>query len=83
MQFTTREDTVRVEYAGDQKLKAIKCVRTIFRIGLKEAKDCVEGIMRMNRDDFAALAREYDEQPFAGHTGFMVICDAEEYDLIR
>ena len=83
MQFETREDTVRVDYAGDQKITAIKAVRTIFRIGLKDAKDCVEGIMRMNRDDFDALNVEYFNQPFAGHTGFMIFGPNEDFDLTR
>lgn len=83
MQFTSSYDTVRVEYNGQSKLSAIKAVRDVFRIGLKDSKDSVEGIMLMHRYDYDALRLSYISQPYTDGPGFEIVVRADEYDLIR
>jgi hypothetical protein len=37
-----RKDAIMAHYSGDLKINAIKALRTIFDVGLKEAKEAVE-----------------------------------------
>jgi large subunit ribosomal protein L7/L12 len=56
------EFDVILESAGDQKIKVIKEVRTLTNLGLKEAKDLVEGapkpVLEKVDKDAAAKAKE-------------------------
>ena len=53
--------------AGDKKINVIKEIRTITGLGLKEAKDLVEGAPKtvkegVNKDEAAKLKKQLEEQ---------------------
>jgi len=53
--------------AGDKKINVIKEIRTITGLGLKEAKDLVEGAPKtvkeaVNKDDAAKIKKILEEQ---------------------
>ena len=52
--------------AGAEKIKVIKVVREITSLGLKEAKDLVDGAPKavkegVNKDDAAAMKKKFEE----------------------
>ena len=52
--------------AGDQKIKVIKEVRAVTTLGLKEAKDLVEGVPApikegVNKDEAEAIKKQIEE----------------------
>jgi large subunit ribosomal protein L7/L12 len=60
------EFTVVLEGFGDQKIGVIKVVRSATGLGLKEAKDLVEGVPSkvkegVSKDDAAKLKKELEE----------------------
>ena len=60
------EFTVILAGAGDKKINVIKEVRAITGLGLKEAKDLVEGAPRpvkesVNKDEAAKLKKQLEE----------------------
>jgi large subunit ribosomal protein L7/L12 len=61
------EFTVILAKAGDKKINVIKEIRTITGLGLKEAKDLVEGAPKtvkegVNKDDAAKIKKVLEEQ---------------------
>ena len=61
------EFTVILAKAGDKKINVIKEVRAITALGLKEAKDLVEGAPRtvkegVNKDEAAKLKKQLEDQ---------------------
>jgi large subunit ribosomal protein L7/L12 len=61
------EFTVTLAAAGDKKINVIKVVREITGLGLKEAKDLVEGAPKVvkegaNKDDAAKIKKALEEQ---------------------
>jgi large subunit ribosomal protein L7/L12 len=61
------EFTVILAKAGDKKINVIKEIRTITGLGLKEAKDLVEGAPKtvkegVNKDEAAKLKKQLEEQ---------------------
>ena len=61
------EFTVRLAGAGDKKIQVIKVVREITGLGLKEAKDLVDGAPStvkegVSKDEAAALKAKLEEQ---------------------
>ncbi len=61
------EFTVTLAAAGDKKINVIKVVREITGLGLKEAKDLVEGAPKVvkegvNKDDAAKFKKALEEQ---------------------
>ena len=61
------EFTVILAKAGDKKINVIKEVRTITGLGLKEAKDLVEGAPKpvkegVNKDEAAKIKKMLEEQ---------------------
>jgi len=61
------EFTVTLAAAGDKKINVIKVVREITGLGLKEAKDLVEGAPKVvkegaNKDDAAKIMKALEEQ---------------------
>ena len=61
------EFTVILAKAGDKKINVIKEVRTITSLGLKEAKDLVEGAPKtvkegVNKDEAAKLKKQLEDQ---------------------
>ncbi len=61
------EFTVILAKVGDKKINVIKEVRTITGLGLKEAKDLVEGAPKtvkegVNKDEAAKLKKQLEEQ---------------------
>ncbi len=61
------EFTVILAKAGEKKINVIKEVRTITGLGLKEAKDLVEGAPKpvkegVNKDEAAKLKKQLEEQ---------------------
>jgi large subunit ribosomal protein L7/L12 len=61
------EFTVILANAGDKKINVIKEIRTITGLGLKEAKDLVEGAPKtvkeaVNKDEAAKLKKQLEEQ---------------------
>jgi len=61
------EFTVTLANAGDKKINVIKVVREITGLGLKEAKDLVEGAPKVvkegvNKDDAAKIKKSLEEQ---------------------
>ncbi len=61
------EFTVILAKAGDKKINVIKEVRTITGLGLKEAKDLVEGAPKpvkegVNKEDAAKFKKMLEEQ---------------------
>ena len=60
------EFTVVLKAAGEKKVEAIKAVRAITGLGLKEAKDLVEGAPQtlkegVSKDDAEALKKKVEE----------------------
>ena len=60
------EFTVMLTAAGDKKIEVIKEVRAITALGLKEAKDLVEGAPKpikegVNKDEAAAIKKKFEE----------------------
>ena len=60
------EFTVVLAAAGDKKINVIKAVREITGLGLKEAKDLVEGAPKavkegVNKDEAAKLKKQLEE----------------------
>jgi len=61
------EFTVILAKAGDKKINVIKEIRTITGLGLKEAKDLVEGAPKtvkeaVSKDDAAKFKKQLEEQ---------------------
>ena len=61
------EFTVILAKAGDKKINVIKEIRTITGLGLKEAKDLVEGAPKtvkegVNKDEAEKLKKQLEEQ---------------------
>jgi large subunit ribosomal protein L7/L12 len=61
------EFTVILAAAGDKKINVIKEIRTITGLGLKEAKDLVEGAPKtvkegVNKDEAAKLRKMLEDQ---------------------
>src|SRR5271165_1366326 len=61
------EFTVILAKAGDKKINVIKEIRTITGLGLKEAKDLVEGAPKtvkegVNKDEAAKIRKILEEQ---------------------
>ena len=61
------EVTVILAKAGDKKINVIKEVRTITALGLKEAKDLVEGAPKtvkegVSKDEAAKLKKQLEDQ---------------------
>ena len=61
------EFTVILAKAGDKKINVIKEIRTITGLGLKEAKDLVEGAPKtvkeaVNKDEAAKIRKVLEEQ---------------------
>jgi large subunit ribosomal protein L7/L12 len=61
------EFTVILAKAGDKKINVIKEVRTITALGLKEAKDLVEGAPKtvkegVNKEEAAKLKKQLEDQ---------------------
>ncbi|MDP9095171.1 MAG: 50S ribosomal protein L7/L12, partial [Pseudomonadota bacterium] len=61
------EFTVILAKAGEKKINVIKEVRTITGLGLKEAKDLVEGAPKpvkegVNKDEAAKLKKQLEDQ---------------------
>ncbi len=59
------EFTVVLKAAGANKINVIKAVREITSLGLKEAKDLVDGAPKplkenISKDDAAAIAKKFD-----------------------
>jgi large subunit ribosomal protein L7/L12 len=60
------EFTVTLKAAGDKKINVIKEIRTITGLGLKEAKDLVEGAPKVvkdsvNKDEAAKIKKVLEE----------------------
>jgi large subunit ribosomal protein L7/L12 len=61
------EFTVILTKVGDKKINVIKEIRTITGLGLKEAKDLVEGAPKtvkeaVNKDEAAKLKKQLEDQ---------------------
>ena len=61
------EFTVTLAAAGDKKINVIKEIRTITGLGLKEAKDLVEGAPKTvkenaTKDEAATIKKQLEEQ---------------------
>ena len=61
------EFTVTLATAGDKKINVIKEIRTITGLGLKEAKDLVEGAPKtvkesVNKDEAAKIKKQLEDQ---------------------
>ena len=59
------EFTVILNAAGDNKVNVIKVVRAVTGLGLKEAKDLVDGAPKalkenVSKEDAAAIAKKFD-----------------------
>ena len=60
------EFTVVLENAGDKKINVIKAVREVTSLGLKEAKDLVEGAPKpikegVSKDEAASIKKKFEE----------------------
>ena len=60
------EFTVMLTDAGDKKINVIKAVREVTSLGLKEAKDLVEGAPKpvkegISKDEAAAIKKKFEE----------------------
>ena len=60
------EFTVMLLAAGENKVNTIKAVREVTGLGLKEAKDLVDGAPKpikegVNKDEAAAIKKKFDE----------------------
>jgi large subunit ribosomal protein L7/L12 len=60
------EFTVTLSEVGDKKINVIKAVREVTSLGLKEAKDLVEGAPQtvkegVSKDEAAAIKKKFEE----------------------
>jgi large subunit ribosomal protein L7/L12 len=60
------EFAVHLTSAGDKKINVIKVVREVTSLGLKEAKDLVDGAPKVvkegvSKDEAAAIKKKFDE----------------------
>lgn len=60
------EFTVVLSEVGDKKINVIKAVREVTSLGLKEAKDLVDGAPKtvkegVNKDEAAAIKKKFEE----------------------
>src|SRR3954469_11031320 len=60
------EFTVMLTAVGDNKVNVIKAVREVTSLGLKEAKDLVDGAPKtvkegVNKDEAAAIKKKFEE----------------------
>jgi large subunit ribosomal protein L7/L12 len=60
------EFAVHLTDAGDKKINVIKVVREVTSLGLKEAKDLVDGAPKLvkeglNKDEAAAIKKKFEE----------------------
>jgi large subunit ribosomal protein L7/L12 len=60
------EFAVHLTSAGDKKINVIKVVREVTSLGLKEAKDLVDGAPKvvkegLNKDEAAAIKKKFEE----------------------
>ena len=60
------EFAVHLTSAGDKKINVIKVVREVTSLGLKEAKDLVDGAPKLvkeglSKDEAAAIKKKFDE----------------------
>jgi len=60
------EFTLHLLNAGDKKINVIKVVREVTSLGLKEAKDLVDGAPKvvkegLSKDEAAAIKKKFDE----------------------
>jgi large subunit ribosomal protein L7/L12 len=60
------EFAVHLTSAGDKKINVIKVVREVTSLGLKEAKDLVDGAPKLvkeglNKDEAAAIRKKFEE----------------------
>ena len=60
------EFAVHLMSAGDKKINVIKVVREVTSLGLKEAKDLVDGAPKLvkegvSKDEAAAIKKKFDE----------------------
>jgi len=60
------EFAVHLMGAGDKKINVIKVVREVTSLGLKEAKDLVDGAPKvvkegLNKDEAAAIKKKFEE----------------------
>jgi large subunit ribosomal protein L7/L12 len=60
------EFAVHLTSAGDKKINVIKVVREVTSLGLKEAKDLVDGAPKMvkegvSKDEAAAIKKKFEE----------------------
>ena len=60
------EFAVHLTSAGDKKINVIKVVREVTSLGLKEAKDLVDGAPKVvkegiNKDEAAAIKKKFEE----------------------
>ena len=60
------EFTVVLDAAGDKKINVIKAVREVTALGLKEAKDLVEGAPKsikegVTKDEAAAIKKKFED----------------------
>ena len=60
------EFAVHLTSAGDQKINVIKVVREVTSLGLKEAKDLVDGAPKvvkegLSKDEAAAMKKKFEE----------------------
>ena len=60
------EFAVHLMAAGDKKINVIKVVREVTSLGLKEAKDLVDGAPKvvkegLNKDEAAAIKKKFEE----------------------
>src|SRR5687768_14453658 len=60
------EFTVMLTDAGDKKINVIKAVREVTNLGLKEAKDLVEGAPKpikegVSKDEAATIKKKFEE----------------------
>ena len=60
------EFAVHLTSAGDKKINVIKVVREVTNLGLKEAKDLVDGAPKVikegvSKDEAAAIKKKFDE----------------------
>ena len=60
------EFAVHLTSAGDKKINVIKVVREVTALGLKEAKDLVDGAPKVvkegvSKDEAAAIKKKFDE----------------------
>ena len=55
------EFSVILTDAGDKKINVIKVVREVTSLGLKEAKDLVEGAPKATKEEAATIKKKFEE----------------------